>query len=56
MENKKPGTIIKEKNKLYVATPDGFLELLELQIEGGKKISGDEFIRGYQFETANFGD
>ncbi|MEK7819386.1 MAG: methionyl-tRNA formyltransferase [Bacteroidota bacterium] len=56
LENKKPGTIIKEKNKLYVATPDGFLELLELQIEGGKKISGDEFIRGYQFETANFGD
>lgn len=43
-----PGTILKyEKNEWIVATQDGALKLLEVQLEGKKSMTTSEFIRGY---------
>lgn len=43
-----PGTVIKyEQDQWLVATQDGCLQLLEVQLEGKKAASAAEFIRGY---------
>jgi methionyl-tRNA formyltransferase len=36
---------------ILVQTGRGILKLKELQLEGKKKISADEFMRGYRIET-----
>ncbi|MGN0221458.1 MAG: methionyl-tRNA formyltransferase [Prevotella sp.] len=41
-----PGTLMVEKKKLYVATTDGWLELLELQLAGKKRMAAVDFING----------
>ncbi|MEO0092109.1 MAG: methionyl-tRNA formyltransferase [candidate division WOR-3 bacterium] len=41
-----PGEIIPNKKSLLVATKDGILKILMLKIEGGKIISGLDFING----------
>ena len=42
------GTIYTDKKKwLKIGVKDGFVEILSLQISGKKKISIDEFLRGY---------
>jgi methionyl-tRNA formyltransferase len=47
----KPGTYISNgKNELKFATKDGFLKLLEIQIEGKKRMSVSDFLRGYRLE------
>lgn len=46
-----PGQIMSNDNNLYVCCADGFLEILELQLEGKKRLPGREFIRGHKFET-----
>jgi len=47
----KPGEIIETgKNSLIVATGDGALEILELQIEGGKRLDIKSFLAGHQIE------
>ncbi|MCT1533039.1 methionyl-tRNA formyltransferase [Sphingobacterium daejeonense] len=47
----KPGTYISDgKNELKFATKDGFLKLLEIQIEGKKRMSVSDFLRGYRLE------
>lgn len=47
----KPGTYISDgKNELKSATKDGFLKLLEIQIEGKKRMSVSDFLRGYRLE------
>ena len=52
--DKKPGTIVKaEKNSLFVQTGEGILALLEVQLEGKKRMEVDAFLRGYQVETGN---
>ena len=38
--------IVQNKNKLMISVKDGMLEILSLQIEGKKKISGLDFING----------
>lgn len=43
----KPGTIIKQNSDLLVACGNGFLMVEELRVEGGKPMSGAEFLRGY---------
>jgi methionyl-tRNA formyltransferase len=37
------------KKKLYVGTEDGFIEILSLQLEGKKRMSTEDFLRGYRF-------
>ncbi len=44
----RPGQIIGDKKRLVVATSDGYIEILQLLPEGKSKITGGEFIRGYQ--------
>ncbi|HIB04172.1 MAG TPA: hypothetical protein EYO18_00355 [Candidatus Marinimicrobia bacterium] len=43
----KPGTIVEFHNgSLVIATGDGLLSLLEVQIEGKKKMPAADFLRG----------
>lgn len=44
-----PGTVHVHDNKLFVTCADGTLELLELQQEGKRRMSTEEFLRGYRF-------
>ena len=44
-----PGTVL-DKKKLIVACGEGALELLEVQLEGGKRMSGEDFQRGRKAE------
>lgn len=47
----KPGSYISDgKSELKFATKDGFLKLLEIQIEGKKRMSVSDFLRGYRLE------
>ena len=47
----KPGTIVKvTKNEILVQTGAGMLSLLEVQLEGKKRMSVDAFLRGYPLE------
>lgn len=41
-----PGLIVIEKNEMFVQCNDGLIEILELQIEGKKRVKSDEFVRG----------
>lgn len=43
-----PGQIIKDKHRLIVAGSSGNVEILQLLPEGKAKMTGGEFIRGYQ--------
>lgn len=46
-----PGTIAKiEKNSFYIKTGNGLLEILELQLEGKKRMHCAEFLRGNKVE------
>lgn len=47
--NQLPGTIVTdEKNYLKVAVEGGFLQINVLQLEGKKRLSMDEFLRGFK--------
>lgn len=47
-----PGTIVKvEKDSIYVQTGDGLLKILEIQMEGKKRMSVKDFLLGHSFET-----
>ena len=46
----KPGQYLTDdKNRLRFACSNGYLEVLELQLEGKKKMHVTEFLRGYRF-------
>ena len=48
----KTGTIVSDnKTFLKIACTDGFLHILELQIEGKKKLMIEEFLRGFRTEN-----
>ncbi|HEX2787704.1 MAG TPA: methionyl-tRNA formyltransferase [Ignavibacteria bacterium] len=49
--NEKPGYIDVTDNKILVNTSDKKLEILELQLEGKKRMSSEEFLRGYKKEN-----
>ena len=50
-QKKEPGTVIlMDKKHFGVQTGDGMLEILELQLEGKKRMDADAFLRGYQLE------
>lgn len=44
----KPGEVIDVKNDLIVACGVGSLILKEIQLEGGKKMTGEQFLRGHR--------
>jgi len=44
-----PGSIIAGPQTLHVATADTLLEILEIQQEGRKRMTVEEFLRGYRF-------
>lgn len=49
--NKKTGTLFTDgKNFLKVATLDGFIDILELQLQGKKRMEVTEFLRGHSIE------
>lgn len=46
-----PGAIVQaDKNSFYVKTSEGMLEILELQLEGKKRMNSSDFLRGYNVE------
>ena len=45
------GTIIRADDRLLVATCSGVLELLEVQLEGRKRMSAGDFLRGFPLEA-----
>lgn len=50
--DQKPGTVVVvEKNALKVQTGEGVLSLLEVQIEGKKRMDAGSFLRGYAVEV-----
>ncbi|MEI7907551.1 MAG: formyltransferase family protein, partial [Bacteroidota bacterium] len=49
ISNTDAGIITTDEKKLFVKTADGLLEILELQQEGKKRMSAEEFLRGYRF-------
>jgi len=47
-----PGTIVSvEKDSFDVLTGDGLLRIRELQIEGKRKMTAEEFLRGFKLEV-----
>ncbi|MDO8550890.1 MAG: methionyl-tRNA formyltransferase [Ignavibacteria bacterium] len=48
-ENPTPGKILDSKKNLYVECGKDKLEILELQLEGRKRMSAEEFLRGFRF-------
>lgn len=46
-EAKKPGEIFQEKGKIYASCKNSLLEIINLQLEGGKVMTAKEFINGY---------
>ncbi|TFH37124.1 MAG: methionyl-tRNA formyltransferase, partial [Bacteroidia bacterium] len=50
-EHKAPGSLSTSKgNSLCIAASDGSLEILKLQPEGKRKMTSDEFLRGFNIE------
>jgi methionyl-tRNA formyltransferase len=46
-----PGSILTESNNLFVMTSNGLLEILEIQMEGKKRMNTKDFLRGFSFNT-----
>jgi methionyl-tRNA formyltransferase len=51
VQNAVPGKIIIHEGKMIVAAGEGAIEILELQQEGKKILSAEEFLRGYRFSA-----
>lgn len=49
--NYKPGTILSTKKELKIATIDGFLNILSLQLPGKKKMNTKDVLNGLQFSN-----
>jgi methionyl-tRNA formyltransferase len=43
------GKIVESKKEIFIKTKDGYLQICELQAEGGKRMSAEEFLRGHSF-------
>ena len=43
-----PGSLVVEKNRLYVNTSDGLLELLDIQLSGKKRMDARSFLNGFK--------
>lgn len=49
--NIKPGMLVIDKSKIKVAAKNGFLELLEIQFPGKRKMSAKDVLNGYEFKS-----
>jgi methionyl-tRNA formyltransferase len=49
--NQKPGYILEEKNKLSVFAVDGYLEILEMQLPGKRKMNIKDILNGFSFKN-----
>ena len=49
--NLSAGKILEQKEKLFIGCGDDAVEILEIQLEGHKKLSVTEFLRGYSFSN-----
>ncbi|MCE9600097.1 MAG: methionyl-tRNA formyltransferase [Spirochaetia bacterium] len=49
LKNAAPGRIWTEKDRFFVSTGRGTIEILELQMEGKKALTTSEFLRGFRF-------
>ncbi len=47
----KPGEILRHQNELIIAAAKGALSLGEVQLEGKRRMSASEFLRGYTIKT-----
>jgi methionyl-tRNA formyltransferase len=45
------GTVLEADERLRIATGDGSIEILEIQQEGKKRMTTEEFLRGYKLRT-----
>jgi methionyl-tRNA formyltransferase len=45
------GKILETKNQLFIGSGNDSIEILEIQLEGHKKLSITEFLRGYSFSV-----
>lgn len=50
----KPGTLVQDKNHLFVSTGDGLLELKEVQLAGKKRMKAADFLNGFRDLTGCF--
>jgi len=48
-----PGTVTVEGGRILVATPDGAVDVKELQQEGRKRMGAEEFLRGYSLQSGD---
>jgi methionyl-tRNA formyltransferase len=49
-----PGKILPAKGRILVACGEGILEIMRLQMPGGKPLAADDFLRGRRLEGAFF--
>lgn len=52
--NLKPGTIIFTKKELKVASPEGYVYLLELQLPGKRKMAVSDVLNGYKIKESAY--
>jgi len=45
-----PGSVLVIKEDLFVACNDSYLKIIELQLEGKKRLKTEEFLRGFNFQ------
>lgn len=45
------GTLVVQENSIQIATSDGFIEPTDIQIEGKKRMSMGDCMRGFSFDT-----
>lgn len=45
---KSHGQVVPQESRLFITCLDGYLEILELQLEGKKRMSTSNFMRGYE--------
>ncbi|PIB25522.1 methionyl-tRNA formyltransferase [Maribacter sp. 4U21] len=54
--NLKPGTILSSKKEMKVAVKDGYIKLLEIQLQGKKRMAVQDVLNGLQIaQNAHFG-
>ena len=50
-KNEKTGMISVENERLFISCTDGWLEILELQLAGKKRMKTDDFLRGFNISS-----
>jgi len=52
--DKKPGDIHIENSEIHVSCIEGSVQILELQMQGKKRMLAKDFLNGFDFENSNF--